>query len=152
MAEKYFEGKVPKTDVEDNLTKEVAKILGNGYGLSIENMQFHKTSEILQQAITLINQQIEQDAPWKLAKTDTKKLADCMYCYFQATDLIALHLIPFMPTLSEKIWQLNGGNGNIVETAKKYFEDKVLPKEGFSPSDTKLGKFEILFPRIQTEA
>lgn len=151
MAEKYFEGKVPKTDIEDNLTKEVAKILNNGYGLSIENMQFHKASETLQQAITLINQQIEQDAPWKLAKTDTKKLADCMYCYFQATDLIALHLIPFMPTLSEKIWQLNGGNGNIIDIAKKYFEDKVLPKEGFSPSDTKLGKFEILFPRIQND-
>ena len=56
-----------------------------------------------------------------------------------------------MPTLSEKIWQLNGANGNMVETAKKYFEDKQLPKEGFSPSDTKLGNFEILFPRIQND-
>ena len=105
--------------------------------------------EILQQAITLINQQIEQDAPWKLAKTDTKKLADCMYCYFQATDLIALHLIPFMPTLSEKIWQLSGATGNIVDVAKKYFSDRLLPKDGFSPKGSKLGKFEILFPRIQ---
>ena len=40
----------------------------------------------------------------------------------------------------------------IVDVAKKYFENKQLPKEGFSPSDTTLGKFEILFPRIQTEA
>ena len=90
MAEKYFGGKVPDCDVEDNLTKQVAKILDIDYGKSIEHMQFHKTSEILQQAITLINQQIEQDAPWKLAKTDTQKLAECMYCYFQATDLITL--------------------------------------------------------------
>ena len=149
MAEKYFGGKVPQTSINDTLTTEVAKILNNGYGLSIENMQFHKTAEILQQAITIINQQIEQDAPWKLAKTDMKKLADCMYSYFQATDLIALHLIPFMPTISEKIWSLNGANGNIIEVAKKYFQDKQIPKEGFSPADNQLGKFEILFPRIE---
>ena len=72
-----------------------------------------------------------------------------MYGYFQATDLIALHIIPFMPTLSEKIWQLNGAQGNIIEVAKKYFEDKLLPEDGFSPKGTQLGKFEILFPRIQ---
>lgn len=148
MSEKYFEGKVPDCDVDDVLTKEVAKILGEEYGRSIENMQFHKSAELLQQAITLINQQIEQDAPWKLAKTDTKKLAECMYCYFQATDLITLHLIPFMPTLSEKIWQLNGAAGNIIDVAKKCFADKVLPKEGFSPKGSKLGAFEILFPRL----
>ena len=112
-------------------------------------MQFHKTSEILQQAITVINQQIEQDAPWKLAKTDTQKLAKCTYCYFQATDLITLYLIPFMPTISEKIWNLNGANGNIIDTAKKYFTDKILPKEGFSVKGAKLGDFEILFPRIE---
>jgi methionyl-tRNA synthetase len=151
MSEKYFEGKVPDCEIDDVLTKEVAKILGEEYGRSIENMQFHKSSELLQQAITLINQQIEQDAPWKLAKTDTENLAKCMYCYFQATDLIALHLIPFMPTLSEKIWKLNGASGNIVDVAKKYFSDKILPKEGFSPKGSKLGAFEILFPRINAE-
>ena len=149
MAEKYFDAKVPQTNTEDILTKEVARILNSGYSISIENMQFHKTAEILQQAITLINQQIEQDAPWKLAKTDTKKLANCIYSYFQATDLIVLHLIPFMPTISEKIWALNGANGNIIEVAKKYFQDKQIPKEGFSSANNKLGNFEILFPRIE---
>ena len=150
MAEKYFGGEVPECKVEDVLTKEAAKILdGQGqYGRYIENMQFHKSSELLQQAITLINQQIEQDAPWKLAKTDTKKLAECMYCYFQATDLITLHLVPFMPVISEKIWKLNGAAGNIIDIAKKYFADGILPEAGFSPAGSKLGAFEILFPRI----
>jgi hypothetical protein len=54
-----------------------------------------------------------------------------------------------MPIISEKIWQLNGTNGNIIEIAKKYFSDRILPKEGFSPKGNSLGKFEILFPRIQ---
>jgi methionyl-tRNA synthetase len=151
MAEKYFEGKIPDCQVEDTLTQSVAKILEDGYGQAIENMQFHRATEILQNAITLINQQIENDAPWKLAKTDTEKLAKCMYCYFQATDLIAMHLIPFMPTISQKIWGLNGANGNIYDTSKQYFIDKQLPKDGFSIKGSSLGSFEILFPRIELE-
>lgn len=151
MAEKYFEGKIPDCMVEDTLTKDVMKIMEEGYGQSLENMQFNRAAEILQNAITLINQQIENDAPWKLAKTDTEKLAKCMYCYFQATDLIALYLIPFMPTISQKIWELNGAAGNVNDTAKKYFTDKILPCGGFSPKGASLGKFEILFPRIDLE-
>jgi hypothetical protein len=56
-----------------------------------------------------------------------------------------------MPTISQKIWELNGAAGNVNDTAKKYFTDKILPCGGFSPKGASLGKFEILFPRIDLE-
>jgi len=151
MAEKYFEGKIPACDTQDFLTKKVAEILENGYGQAIEGMQFHKAVEIFQQAITLINQQIENDAPWKLAKTDTVKLAQCMFAYFQSTALIAIYITPFMPTLSQKIWTLAGADGEFETVSKKYFTDKLIPEHGFCPTGNKLGNFEIMFPRIDTE-
>jgi methionyl-tRNA synthetase len=114
----------------------------------MDNMQFHKAAEILQNAIMLVNRQIEIDTPWKLAKTDTDKLASCICAYLQATDIIMMHLLPFMPTMAEKIWQITGANCDITLVAKKYFKDTVIPENGFSIPDAKLQSPGILFPRI----
>jgi methionyl-tRNA synthetase len=152
MTEKYFEGKIPDCqNFDDILTKKVAAILENGYGQAIESMQFHKAAEIFQQAITLINQQIENDAPWKLAKTDTVKLAQCLFSYFQSTALIAMYIAPFMPALSKKIWTLAGADGDFETVSKKYFADKIIPENGFCPRGNKIGNFGIMFPRIETD-
>jgi methionyl-tRNA synthetase len=102
----------------------------------------------LQSAITLVNRQIEIDAPWKLAKTDTDKLASCIYAYLQVADIIIMHLLPFMPTMAEKIWQITGSGCDIHLTAKKYFKDAVIPENGFSIPNAMLQSPGILFPRI----
>ncbi|MCL2334516.1 MAG: hypothetical protein FWC57_00445, partial [Endomicrobia bacterium] len=92
--------------------------------------------------------QIENDAPWKLAKTDPDKLPQCIFSYLQAADLIVMHLLPFMPEVAQKIWKITGAKGDITDTAKKYFADKQIPAEGFSPAGAQLKAAEILFPRI----
>jgi methionyl-tRNA synthetase len=148
MTEKYFNLYVPQTVPNLELARKVAAVLKEKFALDMDNMQFHKAAETLQNAITLVNRQIEIDAPWKLAKTDTDKLASCIYAYLQAVDIITMYLLPFMPTVAEKIWQITGASYDINLSAKKYFKDTIIPENGFSVSDTKLQSLGILFPRV----
>ncbi|MCA6070033.1 MAG: methionine--tRNA ligase [Endomicrobium sp.] len=148
MAEKYFDLLVPQTTPNLWLAKNVATLLQESFAPNMDNIQLHKAAESLQNAITLVNKQIETDAPWKLARTDMVKLATCIYSYLQATDIIAMHLLPFMPTLSEEIWRITGATGSIIETAKKYFTDRIIPETGFSVAGSQLRVSGILFPRV----
>ncbi|MDR0800421.1 MAG: methionine--tRNA ligase [Endomicrobium sp.] len=148
MAEKYFNLHVPQTIPDLELAKKTAEILKESFVLDMDNIRFHKAAEALQNAITLVNRQIETDAPWELAKTDLGKLASCIYAYLQAIDIIVMHLLPFMPTVTEKIWQITGAGYDINGTAKKYFADAIIPENGFSIPNAQLQSPGILFPRI----
>ncbi|MDR2437303.1 MAG: class I tRNA ligase family protein [Endomicrobium sp.] len=148
MAEKNFNLKVPQVIPNLDLAKNVAQILKEEFTPNMDSLQLHKATEILQNAITLVNRQIETDSPWKLAKTDINKLAVCIYSYLQATDIIAIYLLPFMPTLAEKIWHITGTTGKIEDITKKYFADCIIPENGFSVSGADLQIPGILFPRI----
>ncbi|MDR1400803.1 MAG: methionine--tRNA ligase [Endomicrobium sp.] len=149
MVEKYFNFQVSRITVNLQLARKVAVVLRKSFAESMDDMQFHKAAEVLKGVITLINRQIEIDAPWKLFKVDTKKLSSCVSSYLQAICIIAIYLLPFMPTSSERIWNMMGGIGNINETAKKYFADMIIPEDGFSAQQTKSNMMEILFPRIE---
>jgi methionyl-tRNA synthetase len=148
MAEKNFNLKIPQAVLNLELAKDVERNLKETFASNMNNLQLHKAAENLQDAITLVNIQIETDAPWKLAKTDKDKLAVCIYSYLQAIDIIAMYLLSFMPSLAEKIWQITGASGNINDVAKKYFTNGIIPKEGFSVSGADLQIPGILFPRI----
>ncbi|MDR1522702.1 MAG: class I tRNA ligase family protein [Endomicrobium sp.] len=148
MAEKNFNNIIPQTKPNLYLANQVADILKDSFIYNMENIALHKAAENLQNAITLVNQQIEQDAPWKLAKIDKDKLAYCIYSYLQAIDIIAIHLLCFMPEIAQKIWHSTGATGNIEDIAKKYFADFNIPDEGFSVENAKLGNPGILFPRF----
>jgi methionyl-tRNA synthetase len=148
MAEKNFDLKVPQSSPNLELVKNVTEILKKDFVVNMDSLQLHKAADVLQDAITLVNRQIETDAPWKLSKTNTSRLASCIYEYLQVLDIIAMHLLPFMPNLAKKIWQITGASGNIDEVAKKYFTDSIVPRDGFSVSGAALQIPGILFPRI----
>ncbi|MDR1663122.1 MAG: methionine--tRNA ligase [Endomicrobium sp.] len=148
MAEKNFNLKIPQAFLNLELAKNVEKKLKETFISNMNNLQLHKAAEDLQDAITLVNIQIETDVPWKLAKTNKNKLAACIYSYLQAIDVVAIHLLSFMPNIAEKIWQITGASGNINDVARKYFINGVIPKDGFSVSGRDLQGPKILFPRI----
>lgn len=148
MAEKYFDSKLPEIEPDLELAEKAAKILKDNFIPAMNDLYLHKAADALQSAIDIVNRQIENDAPWKLAKTEPEKLPKCIYSYLQAADLIALHLLPFMPDIAEKIWKINGAEGDINIIAKQYFKDKLIPKKGFTLPGADLNKAEILFPRI----
>jgi methionyl-tRNA synthetase len=152
MAEKYFNLHIPQTALNLKLAIKIATILDRTFVKDMNNMQLHKAAESLQSTVTLVNRQIEIDAPWKLVKEDMNRLALCIYSYLQAINIIAIHLLPFMPMVSERIWWMTGAHGDINEIAKNYFIDAVIPENGFSVINAQLHNAGILFPRILDDA
>jgi methionyl-tRNA synthetase len=148
MAEKYFNLHIPQTTLDLKLITKIATILDKTFAKYMNNMEFNKAAESLQNAVTLVNRQIEVDAPWKLTKEDINKLALCIYNYLQIIDIIAIHLLPFMPGISKKIWWITGASGDINNIAKNYFVDAIIPENGFSIKNAQLHNVGILFPRI----
>jgi len=153
MAEKYFAGVAPEPkNMALELTSKVTALLKEqSFCENLNNLLFHKAAESAQNALTVINQQIETDAPWKLAKDESpegkEKLAQCMYDYFQAIALTILHFVPFMPDTCEKIWQsIGGAEGTLYKKTENYF------KEGITPLIEKGAPLKlegILFPRME---
>jgi methionyl-tRNA synthetase len=149
MLQKYFEGNIPSVKHNAALFEKVEQILNEDFTKEMDAFQIHKASDALQRALTLINQQIENDAPWALAKTDMEKLKECLFSYIQSFDLILLYLFPYMPIISKKIWEINGAQGDLEEIAKDYLANPKKYKDGFSKAGAKLQIAEVLFPRIQ---
>jgi methionyl-tRNA synthetase len=149
MLGKYFDFTIPQAEVNLSLFEKVRDILKKDFETDMNAFQILKAADALQKALTLINQQIEVDSPWKLAKTNMEKVKECLFSYIQAFDLILIHLFPFMPEMSKKIWLINGADSDIEKTAKDYFADPSRSKIIFSKAPNKSFASEVLFPRKQ---
>ncbi|MGA2090517.1 MAG: methionine--tRNA ligase [Endomicrobiales bacterium] len=163
MTQKYFEGTVPAgelvappgaadaslhaTEHIPDLIVRVQKILAD-IAESLDGLGFHKVTERIQCAITLVNQQIEQDAPWKMAKESNQRLGSVMNSYLQASALITIYLVPFMPAVCQKVWEALGMTEPVATAAQHHFTSPetagTLVRTGAVITNP-----GILFPRIQ---
>lgn len=69
----------------------------------INSMEFGRALEYIWDKIREDNKYIEDNKPWELAKSDLEKFGDVMQKLFWDLNIIAEHLIPFMPETAEKI-------------------------------------------------
>lgn len=145
MTQKYFSGAVPPAGDGTDLVARVQAILAE-IPATMDGLEFHKTAERLQAAVTLVNQQIEQDAPWKLAKTSDPRLGPALHAYLQSSAVITLYLAPFMPDMCQKIWASFGGAAPVTEAARNYFAGG---RDTLVCVGAVLANPGILFPRIQ---
>ena len=151
MIEKYRDGVIPsKTEGDANLKKlweetkksALKSILGFGYGdclVTIWNF------------INAANKYIEDSKPWEAAKSaapeDVKRLNDILYSLAECIRLSTVLVFPFMPATAKKIFEQLG--------IKKDLSTDLLISEygnwGDFEGNTRTGKREILFPRIENE-
>jgi methionyl-tRNA synthetase len=66
-------------------------------------MELGRALEYIWDKVREGNKYIEDNKPWELAKSDIVKFGDVMQKLFIDLNLIAEHLLPFMPETSEKI-------------------------------------------------
>jgi methionyl-tRNA synthetase len=69
----------------------------------INSMELSNALEYILDKVREGNKYIDDNKPWKLQKADIKKFGDVMWKLFIDLNLIADHLIPFLPETSEKI-------------------------------------------------
>ena len=150
MTHKYFEGIIPRPDVEDIVDAEIKK-LGQDAMKAFQDffgeMKFSRGLEGLWELVRGLNKYIDATAPWTLYKEkDMGRLSTVIYVLLENMRKIAVHLWPVMPESSEKMLDQLG----IAFDAEKFNLPKELDVWGLLESGETVAKTSNLFPRVET--
>ncbi len=74
----------------------------------MEAFGFSKALSAVFEITALLNRYIDTEAPWKLAKEDTTRLATVLYNIWNGVRIATLLLHPFMPSKTAPAWQALG--------------------------------------------
>ena len=149
MVEKYFGGTLPtereNSDADCDL-KTMASTLRDRYEAEMEHFQFQNALEQVFKTIQRANKYIDENAPWTLAKDETKRarLATVMYNLLETIRICAVLLTPFIPDSAEKIFDQIGACPCCRTWEKANVWGSLRP-------DVTVHKGEALFPRIDAE-
>ncbi|MBI4411320.1 MAG: methionine--tRNA ligase [Deltaproteobacteria bacterium] len=128
----------------DALFKEVSSALDPEGG----DISTHVALEKIWGHITQVDQFIDNQAPWKLAKEKkTEELSGVLTVLAEAVRQICVLVLPFVPAATEKIWNAYGFE-KIKRLSDVRFNDlTILP---FLKNEHQLAEQKLnLFPRIQ---
>ena len=145
MVEKYVEGRVPEPGGEE---KEDRELIQKVKGLFERVIKYYDKLELnsvlgdIWEVIDYANRYIERTAPWKLEKTDRKRLETVLYNLLETLRVVTFYILPFMPQTAEKIWERLG-------MEEKIYNQKIEEAQwGRLKSGTKIKAGKPLFPRI----
>ncbi len=110
MAGKYFQGRVPGTAPEGELSRQAAASW-SCMSRAMDETAFHQALASIWTFIGAVNRRIDHEKPWELAKRDPGRLAGVMAELLESLRAIALMIHPFMPAAGEKVWSALGLSG-----------------------------------------
>ena len=149
MIEKYRSGEVPapiESKDREGLEKRIQTWFDPLSGMPVsfdvflKNLEFHHALAQLWVVINEANEYVQHSEPWK--ENDQGSLSNILYTLCEALRLIAVFLLPFMPSTAAKIWEQIGLEGDIsavnLDTEARW---------GRLKPGTKVRKGSGLFPR-----
>jgi len=144
MLEKYFAGVVPRVDPVPHVEKfeKLINSLLPEVERKLEAAAFSQALESIWALIDQANKYIEEEAPWKLAKSDQARLSSVLYTLMDVLRVAAVYIYPFMPGSALKIWEQLGLTESLPAV------NLNLVKLGQFPSGTKVQKGVPLFPKL----
>ena len=138
---KYFGGKIPEPKeyrAEEKAIQAQAEKMVGSINEHIQALRVNEAIESTLQLIRVVNKYLEQQAPWKVAKSDLLTAGTILYTATEALRISAVHLFPVMPQKTMDVLKILG------------CEDRNL-KWGLLKPATQLPSHEALFPRIEDE-
>ena len=146
MIRSYRGGVVPSLNGEKSDLSELSGQILERVDEAMNNYAFDEALKAVWEFIGRSNKFIDETMPWKLAKDESqnKNLDFVLANLYEALRLSALLVAPVMPETSKRIWEQLG----IDEDPVKYNYDSFKWGEG---SGNKIGKSEVLFPRIDID-
>lgn len=149
MVLKYFDGKLPVERETDPLDDELLTMAKNLKPFVEENYESLHISTALAEIFKVIaraNKYIDENAPWTLAKDESKKvrLATVLYNLLDTIRVCAILLSPVMPNTCPLIFTQIGADTSVCEWASS---DDI----GALAKDVTVQKGEVLFPRLDME-
>ncbi|MGI6342873.1 MAG: methionine--tRNA ligase [Bacteroidales bacterium] len=146
LTNKYFDGKVKPigdlTPIDEEVIKELQKYPST-IGESLEKFRFREGLAELMNLARLGNKYLTDTEPWKVFKTDPKRVETILNISIQICANLAILCEPFLPFTSTKLFKLlkiekllwsDAGSCNIVK------DEHIV------------GEAELLFSKIEDEA
>ena len=137
---KHFDGVIPESGNirEEDLVESGAKNLSAIVSDNIKELKVNVAIDNIMNLIRWANRYLEQQAPWKVVKTDIKRAGTILYVTTEALRLSAVLFSPIMPEKTASVLDILGA----TDTDSTW---------GRLKSGTKLKSHEALFPRIELE-
>ena len=154
MIERYSGGTLPRPhakciNADDRWLKKKAEGLYHAVGAELDRLAFHRALQQIWEVTDLANRYVDSCAPWELAKKpdDRPRLETVLYHLGETLRLLALHLHPFMPDITQGMADGLGWDKDL-KTALFSKERKW----GLLKPGSKVKKGAPLFPRIEEKA
>lgn len=106
LMKKYYEGVVPVANALSSADKATIKKLADApieIAQLIEQYKFRAASQEMMQLARLGNKYLADEEPWKLIKTDPKRVATIMHTALQVAAGLAIVSEPFLPHTAQKL-------------------------------------------------
>ena len=146
LTNKYYEGKIPTASEiteEDKKTIEDVKKSATKIGESIEKYRFREALGEAMNIARIGNKYLADAEPWKLVKTNPKRVETIMKIALQITANLALAFSPFMPKKTKKLSEMLNLSSDLDWNDLGSFS---LLQEG-----ELINKAELLFTKIENE-
>ena len=139
LIQKYFDSKIPSPPKEPHELQKKAQSVCKSVRLHILNFSLHQACNDIVDLLTATNQFLEQEEPWKKAKTNIEETGQTLYIALEMVRVSASLLQPIIPRSSQEIL-------NRMGLPKQTFEDSQKINHLQEKSPLKVGA--PLFPRI----
>ncbi len=148
MVEKFCGRTIPAPGPRESIDEELINMAENLPEIEenlVNSMQLNAAIKEIWKLVGRANKYIDETSPWSLAKDPTKKerLDTVLYNLLEILRITAVHISPIMPNISKKILDQLGITDETLSTWES------VKKWGGLPSDLKVSRKEIIFPRIE---
>ncbi len=165
LTNKYFDGKVPNhhnfTEADEQALEQLQQfpdVIAN----SIERYRFREASQELMNLARLGNKYLADAEPWKLIKTDVKRVETMMFVALQIAAGLAVLAEPFLPFTSVKLkkmlcfTQTDNSNPAVTLSDSEALGEKswrsISNQTTLLKTGHQIGEPELLFDKIEDDA
>ena len=144
LSNKYWNGVVPAKNNLTEIDKEIICQIDNTakiVGAAVEKFKFREALAELINLARIGNKYLADTEPWKIQKTNNKRVETIMNIAIQITGTLAVLCNPFLPFTSEKLFRM-------LNLAKKSWDDAGST---IISSQHKLNKPTHLFTKIDDD-
>jgi methionyl-tRNA synthetase len=145
LSNKYYKGVVPSVDSFSEDHREIEQLLQKTAGNlneKLENFQFRDALSEAMNIARIGNKYLADREPWKLIKTDEKKVEEIIFLSLQIAANLTIALQAFMPGTTAKL-------RNMLSLDEKGWEQ--LGQLELLPAGSQINKAELLFEKIEDE-
>lgn len=143
LTQKYYEGHVPglgELTTEDKAVIAEMEAIPGRISTLVYDYKLRDAQAEAMNLARLGNKYLAETEPWKLVKTDAKRVETIMNIALQITANLSIVLQPFLPETAQKLSKFLNFEANSWESAGK---------SDLLQENSKLGEFEILFTKIE---